>query len=113
MMENIKAMKLLQPSDSEAIIWLSLVINWRTQSLQPAAEADDLLDYVTTRFATLQTWTSLECVSKILVVRLSKALLGEMLEKEYRKISTITTRMLGQNDYANIYGIIEPFPCFK
>jgi hypothetical protein len=56
MMKNIRAIKSLQPSDSEAIIWLSLVVNWRTQSFQRVKEADDVLDYVIARFPATQTW---------------------------------------------------------
>lgn len=56
MMKNIKAIKSQQHSDSEAILWLSLVVNWRTQSIQPVKEADDILDFVVTKFPGSQTW---------------------------------------------------------
>jgi len=64
MMKNIKAVKSQRPSDSEAILWLSLVVNWRTQSIQPVKEADDLLDFVITRHPELQTWKRISNVCR-------------------------------------------------
>ncbi|KEF62172.1 uncharacterized protein A1O9_00144, partial [Exophiala aquamarina CBS 119918] len=62
MMKNIKAIKSPQPSDSEAILWLSLIVNWRTQSIHPVKKADDVLDLVITKFPGLQTWKKVSTV---------------------------------------------------
>ncbi|KAK5049495.1 hypothetical protein LTR84_004424 [Exophiala bonariae] len=62
MLDNIKAIRSPQPSDIETVIWLALIVNWRTQSYQPVREADDVLDHVIIRFPSLQSWQK---VSKI------------------------------------------------
>ena len=43
-------------ADSEVIIWISLLVNWRTQSAKPAPKANELLDYVLDSFPASRSW---------------------------------------------------------
>lgn len=62
MLENIQAIRSPQRSDTETVIWLALIVNWRTQSYHPLPEADEVLDHVILRFPVSQSWQK---VSKI------------------------------------------------
>ena len=53
---NIRAMKSPNLAESEVIIWISLIINWRTQSVQPVKEADAILDYTLSLLPAARTW---------------------------------------------------------
>lgn len=65
MLDHIRAIPSPQPSDSDALIWLALVVNWRTQSFQPVPEADDVLDHVVARFPEAsRTWHAVEKICR-------------------------------------------------
>ncbi|OAP62442.1 hypothetical protein AYL99_04645 [Fonsecaea erecta] len=51
-------------SDSEVIIWLSLVISWRTQSPKPVPKADALLDYVLDSFHATRSWKKVSAICR-------------------------------------------------
>ncbi|EXJ79307.1 hypothetical protein A1O3_08809 [Capronia epimyces CBS 606.96] len=61
---NVKAVDTPTVPESELIIWLALVINWRTQSAGPQPIADDLLDYVIDSFPASRTWKSVSVISR-------------------------------------------------
>lgn len=56
LMTNVKAIDTPSVAESEVIIWLALVINWRTHSAGGAPAADELLDYVLDSFPAARSW---------------------------------------------------------
>lgn len=50
--------------DSEVIIWISLLVNWRTQSTKPVPKANELLDYVLDSFPAARTWKKVSVICR-------------------------------------------------
>jgi len=61
---NIKAIDTPTVPESEVIIWISLVTNWRTQCRGPLRRADDLLDYVVDSFPVSRSWGKLVAICR-------------------------------------------------
>lgn len=59
---NIKAINTPSVPDSEVIIWISLIINWRTQSAGPLPKADELLDYILDSFPAARSWKKVSVI---------------------------------------------------
>ncbi|OQU99603.1 hypothetical protein CLAIMM_05213 [Cladophialophora immunda] len=62
--KSVKGIDNPSVSDSEVIIWLSLVISWRTQSAKPVPKADALLDYVLDSFPAARSWKKLSVICR-------------------------------------------------
>ncbi|KIV77557.1 hypothetical protein PV11_09347 [Exophiala sideris] len=56
LMANVKAVDTPNVVESEVIIWLALVINWRAHTAGGVPAADDLLDYVLDSFPAARSW---------------------------------------------------------
>ncbi|EXJ96101.1 hypothetical protein A1O1_01227 [Capronia coronata CBS 617.96] len=64
LISNVKAIDTPTLPESEVIIWLALVVNWRTQLAGPLANADDLLDYVIDSFPAARTWKAVSVIAR-------------------------------------------------
>ncbi|KIX93364.1 uncharacterized protein Z520_11007 [Fonsecaea multimorphosa CBS 102226] len=62
--KSVKAIDNPSVSDSEVIIWISLVISWRTQSAKPVPKADALLDYVLDSFPVARSWKKVSAICR-------------------------------------------------
>ncbi|KIW84511.1 hypothetical protein Z517_03761 [Fonsecaea pedrosoi CBS 271.37] len=62
--KSVKAIESPSVSDSEVIIWLSLLISWRTQSAKPVPKADALLDYVLDSFPVSRSWKKVSAICR-------------------------------------------------
>ncbi|EXJ64876.1 hypothetical protein A1O7_01215 [Cladophialophora yegresii CBS 114405] len=51
-------------ADSEVIIWMSLLVTWRTQSAKPIPRANELLDYVLESFPASRTWKRVSMICR-------------------------------------------------
>ncbi|KAJ9496494.1 hypothetical protein H2202_008157 [Exophiala xenobiotica] len=57
LLANVKAIDTPTVAESEVIIWLALVVKWRTQSAKgPSPKADELLEYALESFPATRTW---------------------------------------------------------
>ncbi|KIW51134.1 hypothetical protein, variant [Exophiala xenobiotica] len=59
LLANVKAIDTPTVAESEVIIWLALVIKWRTQPAGPLPKADELLEYALESFPATRTWKSM------------------------------------------------------
>ncbi|KIW96622.1 uncharacterized protein Z519_02013 [Cladophialophora bantiana CBS 173.52] len=62
--KNVKSIDNPSVPDSEVIIWLSLVISWRTQSAKPVPKADTLFDYVLDSFPASRSWKKVSVICR-------------------------------------------------
>jgi hypothetical protein len=62
--KGVKAIDSPSVADSEVIIWISLLVNWRTQSAKPIPRANELLDYVLESFPAARTWKKVSIICR-------------------------------------------------
>ncbi|EXJ61352.1 uncharacterized protein A1O5_11910 [Cladophialophora psammophila CBS 110553] len=62
--KSVKSIDNPSVPDSEVIIWLSLVISWRTQSAKPVPKADALFDYVLDSFPASRSWKKVSVICR-------------------------------------------------
>ncbi|OAL29468.1 hypothetical protein AYO20_09205 [Fonsecaea nubica] len=62
--KSVKAIESPSVSDSEVIVWLSLLISWRIQSAKPVPKADALLDYVLDSFPVSRSWKKVSAICR-------------------------------------------------
>jgi hypothetical protein len=54
--KSVRAIDNPSVADSEVLIWISLLVNWRTQAVKPVPKANELLDYILDSFPAARTW---------------------------------------------------------
>ena len=51
-------------ADSELMIWIALLVNWRTQVARPVPTANELLDYVLDSFPASRSWKKVSIICR-------------------------------------------------
>lgn len=60
----VKAIDNPSVAESEVLIWISLLVTWRTQSNKPVPKANDLLDYMLDSFPASKSWKKVSSICR-------------------------------------------------